>query len=139
MLYFASAFPIGQYTFWDKLKQVDEIGVQQSSHLARMFAHLIANASLSLTILKVPHLRVIEGEPILNTAFLGVSLFIRFVGRRVHPAAASCSLSASTFDHISIDPLLRRLVNFLSHNSLSHSLSLEASLTRVNTHTYICK
>lgn len=42
-----------QYTFWDKLKIVADMNVQQSSHLVRLLAYLIAHGSLSLTILKV--------------------------------------------------------------------------------------
>ena len=42
-----------QYSFWDKLKIVEELNVKQCSHLARLFAHLVTQGALSLMVLKV--------------------------------------------------------------------------------------
>ena len=41
-----------QYSFWDKLKIVEDLNVKQCSHLARLSAHLISHGAISLMVLK---------------------------------------------------------------------------------------
>jgi nucleolar MIF4G domain-containing protein 1 len=42
-----------QYAFWDKFKQLPSLPVRTISNLGILLAHLIANFSLSLSVLKV--------------------------------------------------------------------------------------